>query len=104
MEDKHGFQQVFSVVSNHLFRQSLLSYAPQCTLVAILHKHVELTLQGRRGRREEGGEGGEKRKEGRKEGRKEEGRERGGGSKVSRRERWWRKVKGRRGEGRRKVF
>ena len=68
MEDKHSFQQVFSVVSNHLFRQSLLSYAPQCTLVAILHKHVELTLQGRRGRREEEG-----RKEGRK--RKEKGEE-----------------------------
>ena len=69
MEDKHGFQQVFSVVSNHLFRQSLPSYAPQCTLIAILHKHVELTLQGRRGREK----GREKRKEGRR--REEKGEE-----------------------------
>ena len=40
-------EEVSGVASYHVFRQSLLSYAPQSTLMTVFHEEVELGLRGR---------------------------------------------------------
>lgn len=40
----YAFEDVPGVVPRHLLGESLLSYGPQRTLVAILHEHVQLIL------------------------------------------------------------